>query len=327
MKKFLLITSIILSLLFSNESLQVAKATSNEFVTNLDCNAVEKETVRIVNKYGKFVGSGVVYSIKDEYAYIVTSDDISISDDGNRVIYNDEVSKGASFVGKDTFNNVMVLKAGKSSQTKGVCLANSYYFVSGQLNIIYGYKSIDERYVEKTFLGKQGVTYYKKDYITVYKNIIQTQYEDYKEGMPISDELGRFVGLLTRNDEKLNQKSYSIDSNKLTKIVESIVNSRKYEPNYIKYNSVDYSSLGKRERSSYKVSEKAQFGAVITTFKPLNYVFGGLNQGMVIQTVNSVEIRNTYDLDNQLSRYEKGSTVCLGVLKKNGKIAYYYVKI
>ena len=327
MKKFLLIISVIFSLLFSNESLQVAKAINDESNESMECNSVEKETVRIINKYGKFVGTGVVYFASNEYAYIVTSDDIVISDEGNKVIYDDEVIKETVFLGKDSFNNVMVLKARKNTETKGVCIANSYYFSNGQLNIIYGYKSIEEKYVEKSFLGKQGVIYYKRNYITIYKNIIQTQYENYKEGMPIADELGRLVGILTRNDDKLNQKSYSIDSNKLTKIVESIVNSRKYEPNYIKYNLVDYSSLGKRERDSYKVSEKAQFGVVITTFKPISYVFGGLNQGMVIQAINSVVIKSTYDLDNQLSRYEKGSTVCLEVLKKNGKIAYYYAKI
>jgi len=75
------------------------------------------------------------------------------------------------------------------------------------------------------------------------------------------------------------------------------------------------------------VNKNVSYGVVITTFKPFNYVFGGLNQGMVIQAVNSVVVKNSYELDNQLSRYKKGDTVCLSVIKKNGKTAYYYVKV
>ena len=48
---------------------------------------------------------------------------------------------------------------------------------------------------------------------------------------------------------------------------------------------------------------------------------------MVITEINGVEISSIYELDKQISRYDKKSTVCLTVVKKNGKIAYYYVKV
>ena len=70
-----------------------------------------------------------------------------------------------------------------------------------------------------------------------------------------------------------------------------------------------------------------ELDVVITTFKPFNYLFGGLNQGMVIVAVNGVEIKNKYELDKQLARYKKGDNVCLKVIKKDGKKAFYHVEV
>ena len=48
---------------------------------------------------------------------------------------------------------------------------------------------------------------------------------------------------------------------------------------------------------------------------------------MTIVEINGVKIKNGYELDKQLARYNKKDSVCLKVIKKNGKIAYYYVEI
>ena len=37
--------------------------------------------------------------------------------------------------------------------------------------------------------------------------------------------------------------------------------------------------------------------------------------------------KNKYELDKQLTRYEKNDNVCLKVIKKNGKIASYHVSV
>ena len=97
--------------------------------------------------------------------------------------------------------------------------------------------------------------------------------------------------------------------------------------NYIKYNLVDYNGLGYGKKESYGVNKSVSSGVVVKTFKPLNYIFGGLNQGMVIVAINGIEIKNSYELDKQLIRYEKNDNVCLKVIKKNGKVAFYHTKV
>lgn len=327
MKKFLLIISVIFSLLFSSTNIQLTSAEEikNSEITN--CGKIENEIIRITNKYGVFVGNGFVYKVNDEDAYIITSDKLVLSDKDNKVIYSDGTRKDVSIFGKNSYNGVMILKTIKANNVKGVCLSDSYLFMPGQSNILYGYSDNDNLYVEKTFFNKQGVLVYKKDYINVYKSIIQAKYENYKEGMAVVDELGNLVGMISGNTTKLNENSFIVEVNKLTKIADSIVKSRIYQINYIKYSLEDYGSLDYYSLDSYKVNKDVSYGVVITTFKPFNYIFGGLNQGMVIQAVNSVMVKNGYELDNQLSRYKKGDTVCLSVIKRNGKTAYYYVKV
>ena len=100
-----------------------------------------------------------------------------------------------------------------------------------------------------------------------------------------------------------------------------------YEINYIEYNIIDYALLSSRVKESYGVSDVVNYGVVISTFRPLHYVFGGLNQGMTIVAVNGIEIKDSYQLDKQFSRYEKGDSVCLKVIKKNSKEAFYYVEV
>lgn len=327
MKKFLLIISLIFSLLISGVNLQIASAEEIDVNENNECMKVNDATIRIVNKYGVLIGNGFVYKIDDEYAYIITSDKVNFTDTDNSVIYNNGTVQKASFIGKDNYNGIMILKAKKENNIKNICLSNSYLFMPGQMNFLYGYRDNYNAYVERTFYNKQGVLFYKKDYINIYKSIIQSRYEDYKEGMAVADEFGNLVGMVSGNTTKLNENSFIVEVNKLTKIADSIVKSRIYEVNYIKYNLEDYVNLDSYSLNSYKVNKDANYGVVITTFKPLNYIFGGLNQGMVIQMVNSVVVKNIYDLDNQLSRYKKGDTVCLGVVKRNGKVAYYYAKV
>ncbi len=327
MKKFLLIISIIFSLLFSGANIQLTSAEEAKNNEVTDCGKIENEIIRITNKYGVFVGNGFVYKVNDEDAYIITSDKLTLSDEGNKIIYYNEVSNDAFVIGKDSYNGVMVLKAMKADNVKGVCLSDSYFFMPGQKNILKGYKDNENRYVEKTFFNKQGILQYKKDYINIYKSIIQAKYQNFKEGMAVVDELDRLVGMVSGDIDKLNENSFIIEVNKLTKIADSIVKSRNYSVNYIKYVLEDYNKLDEYYLKNYKVSKEVSFGVVIVTFKPLSYIFGGLNQGMVIQEVNSIVVKNMYELDNQLSRYKKGDIVCLKVIKKNGKIGYYYTKV
>lgn len=325
MKKLVLIISVILPLLFSFIPVNIASAT-NDIEVNEECSSFEDSTVRIVNNYNVFVANGFVYKVENNYNYIVTSSKILNNVNSFRVIYNDNSYSNITLIGYDSSNEVAVFK-GQKNGAKGVCIGNSNYLYKGQKHYLYGYFNNKDNFVREAYLSSIGEAYYISKYVNVYRSFLQIDGNNRLNGVGVFDKLGKLVGMITGYDDELIGSSYMIDSNKLVKIVDSIVKTGNYNINYIKYNLVDYSRLSSRLKDSYGVSYVAKSGAVVVTFKPLKFVFGGLNQGMVIVAVNGVEINSTYELDKQLSRYEKKSKVCLKVIKKNGKEAFYYVKV
>jgi S1-C subfamily serine protease len=178
-----------------------------------------------------------------------------------------------------------------------------------------------------TTLSQIGDVASRNGYIETYKSTINLEWSVILNGSGVFDQLNRLIGVVSGMPKGFNGASYIVNSNKLLKIIDSILKSGKYSLNYIKYNLEDYNNLPNFLKKSYGVNKNVNNGVVITVFKPLNYLFGGLNQGMVITAVNGVNVSSKYDLDRQLDRYPKESNVCLSVVKKNGNTTYYYVTI
>ena len=326
MKKLLLVFSFIIPLLFSSTSIVQTKAQELK-EENIKCDNPSDSIVRIINNYEVFKSNGFVYKSDDKYTYIITSSDIVNNISNYKVIYQNQSVKKATIVGYDSNNQVAILKTEKEQNIKPVCFANSDYLYKGQQNYAYGYLNMGSEFYIKTNLSQIGQLYSKSGYVNVYKNIVEMQGNNIFKGVSVFDELNRLIGMITSFDDGFDKGSYMTESNKLLKIADSIVKTGKYEVNYIKYSLVDYNGLGSFFKESYGVSNKVESGVVITTFKPLKYIFGGLNQGMTIVAVNGIKVTNGYELDKQLSRYEKKDSVCLKVIKKNGKEAFYHVKV
>ena len=326
MKKLLLIISLCIPLLFSNVNIDVIKAENTQ--NNDECNSnYEESIVKIVNNYNIFKGNGFVYKVNDKYAYIVTSSKVVSNSNNFKIIYSNNEYKNAIIIGYDSNNEVAVFRTEKTKDIKGVCIGDSNYIYRGEKVSLSGYYDKENSFYLNSYIADIGDLYSKNNYINIYKNIVNIQGNNIYKGVGIFDAKNRLIGMITNHMEKLNEGSFFVESNKIIKIADSIVKTGKYNVNYIKYSLVDYASLSSNLRESYNVSSKASTGVVITKFKPLRYIFGGLNQGMVIVAVNGIKINNTYELDKQFSRYEKKSSVCLKVIKSNGKIAFYYVNL
>lgn len=327
MKRALLVFSLILSLLFASASFVPAKADELNNNENTSCNNPQGSIVRIMNNYGVFKSNGFVYKVDDKYTYIIGSSEIVNKTNNYKVMYKNGNEKNAIILGNDSYNQIAVLRTEKESDIKPVCFANSKYIYKGQQNYLYGYYDINNEFYLKTILSNIGQEIYKTKHISVYKSVIQTEGGIAIRGSGVFDELNRLIGMVTDYDEEFIGTSYIVDSNKLLKVANSIVETGKYNINYIKYNLEDYNGLSSVLKKNYGVNKNVNSGVVITTFKPFNYLFGGLNQGFVIVAVNGVEIKNKYELDAQLARYEKKDNVCLKVIKKDGKTAFYHVKV
>lgn len=324
MKKLLLVISLLIPLLSSQ--IKISNVSAEDGVENTECDS-DLSIVRIVDNYNAYKGNGFVYKVDNNYSYIVTTSSIISDVNSYGIIYNNGSYKKAMLLGVDSYNEVAVFRTSKEKEVLGVCKYNSNYLYKGQLHYLKGYLDLETSFFRKVNLSQVGDLYYSKNHINVFKSALQDDGGIILNGTPVFDELNRLVGMVNGFDANMQGLVYMVDSNKIFKIADSIVKTGNYEINYIKYSLVDYGSLSSSLKDSYGVNSDVKSGVVVVTFKPLNYVFGGLNQGMVIVAVNGVEINSVYDFDRQLSRYEKGDSVCLKVIKTNGKVAFYYVEI
>ena len=323
MKKLLLIVSFFAMLLSNCFKLDIVEASSEEVVQ--ECSEKYDSIVRIVDNYNVFRGNGVVYKIDEEYMYIITSSFI-VSDSLNfGAIFENEQYERAIILGEDKVNEIAVFRTNKINNILPACFANSNYIEKGEIQELRGYLDKDVSFYGKTIVSNVGENVAKNGYINIYKNVLDITISEELLGIVSFDRLGRVSGIVSGIKEYGG--TYVVESNRALKIADSIVKSGKYDANYIKYSVVDYNSLSNGLKSSYGVNKNVKNGVVIVTFKPLAFLFGGLNQGMTIVAVNGVYVNNGYEMDKQLLRYNKGSKVCLKVIKTNGKEKYYFVEI
>lgn len=321
MKRLFLVISFCF-LVFSNffNILRIENSNNEE-----GCDSSYNTSVRLVDKNNVFVGNGVVYNEDSNYTYIVTS--TNFVKDSYGVIFFNNLSFKSSLVGIDEVNGIAVLKTEKVDYVDKVCLANTNYISKGDISYLDGYLDKNIEYFSVSYLSSIGSLFSSRNNVNVYKNVLSHGHVSNLLGIGVYDYYGRLVGIVSNQSEEKYNEMYFVETNRLIKIVDSIVKTGIYQVNYIKYNIVDYSSLNNDLKKNYGVSEKVNRGVVVASFKPLKYVFGGLNQGMTIVAVNGVDVDNSYELDKQLLRYKKGSKVCLKVIKKNGLTSYYVVKI
>lgn len=327
MKKLLLVISLLIPFLYSPVNVDVKAQENDNFFSSEQCSEFKNSVVKIVNNYDVFSGNGFVYKTDDDYMYIVTTSKILNRTSSFRVIYYDNEYRDAVLLGYDANNEIAVFKTDKVENVTGVCFADSNYSYVGQTNYLYGYSNKENDFFMKTYLNKKGYLHSTNNYINVYKNIIQLKGNDVFSGVGVFDKYNRLVGMISGYNDDLLGHSFVVESNKVIKIVDSIVKTGNYNINYIKYRLVDYGNLSISLKKSYRVSDKVDSGVVVVTFKPLKYIFGGLNQGMVIVAVNGVDVKNGYELDKQLMRYDKNSKLCFKVIKSNGKQDVYYLKV
>ena len=323
MKRKLLVFSLIFSFIITS-SIFVRLKASDESIETKRCNDPNKSIVRILDEYGMFISNGIVYKVDENYNYIISSIDINKP---YKVLYENGKQRNAALVGKDDYNDISILKTDKENDIEAVCFADSNYLYKGQQNYAYGYYDISNSFYIKTTLSQIGDLYKKEGYVHIYKSIVDITGDNQLKGTGIFDDLNRLIGIVSAHDDSFKDGSFITESNKLLKIADSIVKTGKYNVNYIKYSIEDYSSLSSFLKESYGINKSVEYGVVITSFKPLDYLFGTLSQGMVIVAVNGLEIKNKYELDKQLERYSKNDNVCLKVIKKNGKEAFYHVDI
>ena len=329
MKKIIVLFSLLISFLFSFSS---RNSTDNKDAQLLNqegrCDK-ENSIVNITTANNVINASGFIMFETTSYFYVATSSAHYDENYKYEIVFNDYSRKQASIVGVANMDKVLVLKVEKANiEACPIKFSKSSYIEIGENVTIVGkhnYKTI----VVNTFINSVGVctNCNQETYKLYYHSIITEDMPLYFIGSGVFDYNGHLLGMINGRDETYKFGNTMLDVDKLYAICYNLINKGKYNKNYIEYNLLDVNSLTNYEKYLYSLDEGLTSGVLVSSVHYLNYLFGGLNQGMVILAVNDVPISNCYKLDIELSKYKKGSRVSLTVLTINNKYKIYRVKI
>ena len=285
--------------------------------------------VSILDTGGNVSASGVtIYKSGNEY-YIATTYTIYNPEYVYEIVFGDYARYEASVLGYSEHDGVLIFKT--IVREKNYCIANT----SGNLKTYVGDKvdvfakdNFQDAYAQ-TYVNVVGVC--KNCGEETYKNYfysrITLEMEENFLGAGIFNLNGKFVGMTSYYLEDYKYGIAFIDSNRILDIITKFVHTGKYEKNYIKYNLLNVYDLTEREKYLYSVSDEVSRGVLVSSLHYVNYFTLGLNQGMVILSVNGQDIDDVFEFDYEISKYKKGSYLDLKVRTIVGLYRTIKVKI
>ena len=328
MSKIVLVFSLLVTFLFSfstksEETTNKVELFSNE---NNSCSMYDS-VVNITTVNNLISVSGIVVHSDSEFIYIATA---YVNYDNNynyEIVFSDYSRHSASVVGVAKEDGVLVLKVRANNKCVVKYSKSELFDKLERVKLIgmYQYQIVQG----ETYINEIGVCENCKDetYKKYYYTLLSLDVNDYFIGAGVFDNSNQLMGIVTGRPNKYNMGIKMLDVNKLYAICYHIINDGEYNKNYIKYNLLDVNSLTKQEKYLYSLDEELVNGVLVSSIHYLNYLVGGLNQGMVILKVNGISVNNCYELDNELSKYKKGSTLEFTIRKISGNHKVYRIKV
>ena len=331
MKKIALMFSVLVTFLFSFSSHNIE---TNRIKTTLlsnsnDCNNLYEGIVNITTKNNLISVSGFIIQVQDNNIYIATSYRNYKEMFNYEVIFNDYSRYKATVVGVSEEDEVLILKVSVAhNKYCSVKLSKSEFIDKGErVDIVGSYKYDIVRADASINIIGLCKNCKEETYKNYFFTLLSADIDNYFIGSGVFDKSGQLLGMITNKVKGYSFGVSMLDVNKLYSITYNIINYGKYNKNYIKYNLLDVNSLTNEEKYLYSLDEELTNGVLVSSIHYLNYIFGGLNQGMVILSVNGVEVNNRYELDNKLSKYEDNSYVYFKVRTITNSYKTYRIRL
>ncbi|HEY4398926.1 MAG TPA: trypsin-like peptidase domain-containing protein [Lactobacillaceae bacterium] len=275
-------------------------------------------------------GSGVIYNVTGDTAYVVTNNHVIESAAKLQVLLNDGTKVNATLVGKDEMTDLAVLKISSSRVKASATFADSDKIVVGQDVIAVG-SPLGSQYASSV---TEGIISAKKRLVeattTSGKNyggstVIQTDaaINAGNSGGPLVNFAGQVVGI---NSMKLTTSSsgttvegmgFAIPSNTVVNIINGLVKNGKITRPAIGISLVDLSEVtADEQKSTLKTPTSVTGGVVVmsvTKKGPADNA--GLKKYDVIVGIDGKNVANQADLREELYKHKLGDTI---------KLTYYH---
>ncbi|GAK48521.1 serine protease do-like HtrA [Secundilactobacillus oryzae JCM 18671] len=270
-------------------------------------------------------GSGVVYKISGNSAYIVTNNHVVAGSNALEVITSSGKKKEAKIVGKDTVTDLAVIKVNATDIDKVASFGDSSAIKVGETALAIG-----------SPLGSEYATSLTQGIISAKKRTVQTTSGDAtviqtdaainpgNSGGPLINLGGQVIGI---NSMKLASDSsgtsvegmgFAIPSNEVVKIINELIKNGKITRPALGIKYVDLAQISKtQQKSILKLPTSVEAGAVVmaTPSNSSPAAKAGIKKYDVITAIDSKSITEYRTLRDILYNYKVGDKV---------KVTYYH---
>lgn len=292
-------------------------------------------------------GSGFVYKVKGDYAYILTNHHVVDDADELKIVFTDDTETTGKIIGSDEYADVAVVRVDKDTirqvaeigKTEGLRLGDTVFAIGTPVGLEYkftvtrGILSGQNRMVEMT--KKSGNSYFNQQVTdSWYMNLLQidASINSGNSGGPLANCNGEVIGI---TNSKLSS-SYSVSSASIENMgfaipIEDALNiaSQLESDGEVKRPVLGVSTTSIEGAEYYKIDidKDIKSGAVIAeVMKDSVADEAGLKKGDVITKIGEYEVEDYKYLKYYLHRYKVGEKVKV-VLIRDGKEKTIEIKL
>lgn len=281
----------------------------------------QSETERDSNLVTQGEGSGVIYKIEGDIAYVVTNNHVIDNADALEVLMKDGTKKEAELIGNDIWTDLAVLTIpvegietiAQFGDSDSLNVGEPAIAIGSPLGINFatsatqGIISATNRTVE-TDIDGDGVTDWDITAIQTDASI-----NPGNSGGALINIAGKVIGINSMKiaDAKVEGMGFAIPSNDVIQIIAELEEHGEVIRPILGVSMVDLKQVSaSQQRSTLKIPEDVTSGVVIADVSRLSAAeVGGLKQYDVIVEMDGEEITNMVELRKILYSHEVGSTI------------------
>ena len=277
------------------------------------------ETIRFDSVSGS--GTGFIYKIEEDRAYIITNYHVTSQNDQFLVVFNDGVEVEAELIGADLFTDLAVLAIDADYASKTVEIGDSSEMELGEVvftvgsplgreymgSVTKGILSARERLVETT-LSNQKILF----------EVIQTDaaINPGNSGGPLVNDSGKVIGVnsLKIVQDTIEGMGFAIPIENAMEIISILEKGEPVKRPYLGVMMIDASDATALYVKLLDLNNSFDHGVVILgTEKDSDAEKSGLEKNDVVLRINDEKIRNSSHFRFILFKNEVGDTIKLDV--------------
>ncbi len=273
-------------------------------------------------------GSGVIYKVDGDTAYVVTNNHVVEGQSGLEVVLSDGTKVTGELVGTDAYTDLAVIKIASDKVETVATFGDSSALKVGEPAIAIG-SPLGSDYANSVTQGiisslNRQVTSQNDSGETVSINAIQTDaaINPGNSGGPLINVDGQVVGInsskIASTSESTSSVSvegmgFAIPSNDVVEIINQLESDGKVVRPALGIRTIDLSSITSQQQEQIlKVPSSVTAGVVVYSVNNATPAEqAGLQQYDVITKVDDTEISSTTDLQSALYKHKVGDTITL----------------